>query len=739
MYFNSLKINNFKRIKKADLEFGKINIFFGENYSGKSSIISALVYIYTNYLEDKIQNYVRWETSGFNLNAIIEDKNNLYDYSIKYAKSTDKTLIVNNKDKYINSEASKKFASIIDPNLAFYSSVSLQGKSTNVIFDSPTDRANTLKTILGLDKLLEISELLKKDISIKENRENVLKSEITILENSKYIYMTIPDIIPIDDIISQFEILEEEKKVYENSLRKYHLYLDQVIQFKKVKEQITVLENQIDSMTSEIGSLQLKLLPEIEFDINLLLDVNNQISSLNKEKHNYDIKLSEISKYSEKKQYIQNQITHKETENENLVLSRIKTLSFSQENIYSLLDELKSHQAELNILNKHKTLFSSGKCPTCDQPYHGDINKLNADIEQHKSEIIRISNLIDSMQKELNAYNQVIENRKIISSKKETLSKEIESLNLELNAVTTQIEKLQSVLVFNEEEYQSKLNKLLLEQEIFTKKQLEVAQIKQANQNNNNHITRLTNLIQANQTTIASLKNNQEPVEVKEPISYNKEMYLELQKQINIYESDLQSRQKAIEHNTLIEQKERENTQLLESLKNELDLQYTQIEILKSSKNLVDKDMSPYFLESGVTDIVSIMNHIFTKIHPEYEISIKQEKKNLEFFYNYTDSKGDKVPVSILMASGFERQIVSLCFKLALTILSGTRILFLDETDSDAKDTNSIIFYDRLLESSILDQVFIISLKEETVKHIVDNFNAKCFYINNGEITKVIN
>ena len=91
------------------------------------------------------------------------------------------------------------------------------------------------------------------------------------------------------------------------------------------------------------------------------------------------------------------------------------------------------------------------------------------------------------------------------------------------------------------------------------------------------------------------------------------------------------------------------------------------------------------------------------------------------------------------MASGFERQIVSLCFKLALTILSGTRILFLDETDSDAKDTNSIIFYDRLLESSILDQVFIISLKEETVKHIVDNFNAKCFYINNGEITKVIN
>ena len=186
MYFKSLTLNNFKRVSNATLEFSKINILSGKNYSGKSSIISALIYLFTNYLEEKIQHYVKWDANGFSLSSSIMDSKNEYDYNIKYSKNTEKLLTINGVDKFINSEASKKFAQIIDPNLAFYSSVSMQGQSTNVIFDSPTSRGNILKEILGLDKLVTMSELIKSDISSKEVREQVVKGELNILENSKY-------------------------------------------------------------------------------------------------------------------------------------------------------------------------------------------------------------------------------------------------------------------------------------------------------------------------------------------------------------------------------------------------------------------------------------------------------------------------------------------------------------------------------------------------------------------------
>jgi DNA repair exonuclease SbcCD ATPase subunit len=217
------------------------------------------------------------------------------------------------------------------------------------------------------------------------------------------------------------------------------------------------------------------------------------------------------------------------------------------------------------------------------------------------------------------------------------------------------------------------------------------------------------------------------------------DLYDSLQRKINIHETNILNRQKAITHNELIKTKEQEDNLLLSELKVELDDLYSSIQVLKSSKNILDKDLSPFLLESGVVDIVNIMNHIFTKIHPDYEISIKQEKKNLEFFYNYLDTKGERISHPVLMASGFERQIISLSFKLALTILSGSRILFLDETDSDASEENSIIFYDRLLETNVLDQVFIVSHKPETVNHLINNFGARCFYLENGKVIKVEN
>lgn len=735
MYFKTLQLTNFKRIGNATFDFSKVNILSGQNYSGKSSVISALIYLFANYLEEKIQHYVKWDSPQFLINASIVDSKNVYDYSIKYSKSNEKILTINNTDKYSNSEASKKFAEIVDPNLAFYSSVSMQGQSTNVIFDSATERANVLKKILGLDKLLDVSELMKFDISSQQSNLEKITSQISVLENLTYIYMQIPEIEPIDDIRGQYELLEAQKSLYEGSLRKYQLYLDQVVQFNKVKEQITLLTNQIDSIENEITVVKTKFLPSIEYDSDRLLQISQILNSLNKEKHSYDLQLSNIAKLQEKKNYISSQIETKNNKLSTLVLSRIRVPEFNEEQLSSTIGLLKENQAELRIFLKNKTLFASGKCPTCDQPYHGDITKLEQDIVDRNTEIKKLEEQVNTIQVSLTAYTQSLNARELILSQRESLSKEIALLQEDIVKVDKEIDFLNTNLTFNESDHNLKVFELNSESQKLMSQQNEAKRVKEYNDSLNASILKLSNMLTVNTSTIDSLRKQQEPIPVSEPIKYDNELYESLKRKISVYEINVTNREKAISHNKLVEEKEKEDKDTLAKLIEQKEDYYRSVQILSNSKSILDKDLSPYLLESGVVDIVNIMNNLFTKIHSQYEVSIQQEKKNLEFFYN----KGDGINRPILMASGFERQIISLSFKLALTVLSGLGILFLDETDSDADESNSIVFYNTLLESNVLDQVFIVSHKPETVRHLINNFNARCFYMDNGNIVGVEN
>ena len=40
----AIEIQNFKSIEKLELEFGRVNVFIGENGSGKSSILEAITF-----------------------------------------------------------------------------------------------------------------------------------------------------------------------------------------------------------------------------------------------------------------------------------------------------------------------------------------------------------------------------------------------------------------------------------------------------------------------------------------------------------------------------------------------------------------------------------------------------------------------------------------------------------------------------------------------------------------------
>ena len=171
-------IKNFRNISELTLTpSAYINLISGNNGEGKSSVLYAIEYLLTDNLNEKISEYIKWGQNKFNLEMEFNYNGNNYILKVEGSKSAKKELIVNNTDTYKNSEATKYLATIIDPSITKYSCISEQGKTAQILFDTPTNRLKKLKEILGIDKLFEIVEDLKEEIKqintdIELNKKN---------------------------------------------------------------------------------------------------------------------------------------------------------------------------------------------------------------------------------------------------------------------------------------------------------------------------------------------------------------------------------------------------------------------------------------------------------------------------------------------------------------------------------------------------------------------------------------
>ena len=124
------------------------------------------------------------------------------------------------------------------------------------------------------------------------------------------------------------------------------------------------------------------------------------------------------------------------------------------------------------------------------------------------------------------------------------------------------------------------------------------------------------------------------------------------------------------------------------------------------------------------------MADFFSKAYNKYEISFSQDKNSIDFFYG--EEGGQLSPVS--MASGFERSLLALSFRVALASLQDLGIFILDEVDSDASVSNSMLFYETLINNLTDSQIFSITHCEDTKEYILQQKGSKSFILNNGEI-----
>ena len=149
--------------------------------------------------------------------------------------------------------------------------------------------------------------------------------------------------------------------------------------------------------------------------------------------------------------------------------------------------------------------------------------------------------------------------------------------------------------------------------------------------------------------------------------------------------------------------------------------------------------MPNYLIVKTCARLEQEMNNFIHVVFPTMNISLFQGRRGVEFYYSKTEKTDDKRKlISAKMASGFERSILSISFKIALCKAYNLSLSILDEIDAFASDGNSEKIYSSLLENDIFNQLFIITHKPNTLETMRDYFDdLTVYHVEKGVFTEV--
>jgi DNA repair exonuclease SbcCD ATPase subunit len=700
MNLKSFKAKNFKNLSDTFIEFENNTIISGDNGSGKSSILQGITYCLTNNLSEKISEYIKWGENSFELNIQFEHGESNYDYVIKSnGSTTSKDLIINEKEFYKNTEASNKISEIINSDLLLYSSISEQGKSYSILTDTPAQKLKRIKSILGIEKLENVSQSMKESLSSFKEEVKINRSSFDHLKSKEFRFQDEIQLKDIEQIKKDFEIQEKQKSIFEKQ-KSLELNYNNLL-----KEYNKNIENK-DKHEQEINIINDKLKTYNDISTEKYNSTLVQISKIEKKLSDYNNDLKSYNEYLKRKNDIEIKIEHFNYNISNVKLYRLSNLDFDISTIENLKNNLNDFLISRKEIKNHLSLVKNGKCPTCGQSF----NKSHEDLEKELQDIeIQISQMQDVIQTKETILKEH-ENKKLINEKNKIVidngKSNIESLQKELSSLEV-IDEPKNIY----KEYTEDLKICNSEKQLY--------------ESNIKSITLLNDNKRLYESKLNELKNLIQPTEpLYENNSYDINLYESFKKDIWSYEKDVEQNKRIKTFNDQIIKDKNETDELIKQIENKYYELTSEIKNLEDAKNLIDKQFSSYLIEKGTSFIESQMNSFFQKCYPKYSVYFKQtDNKNSIDFY-YTDNDIGKIS-SASLCSGFEKQLLSIAFRVALASITGLGFLILDEVDSDASTENSISLYSNLIDSKLFNQIICITHKEATKEYLVNNYNIQ--------------
>lgn len=712
-----LHIRDFRNITEITIEpSSHVNLISGNNGEGKSSILYAIEYLLTDNLNEKMSEYVRKGQEKFYLEMeFIHDSDN-YFIKVEGGKSAKKELIVNGELNYKNSEATKKLAEIINPNIVRYSSISEQGKTAQILFDTPANRLKKLKEILGIDKIADLCDEIKIDTDKKQEEINSYDKEIRLLEERTYNFLDVIDLPDIEKVKNQFQLLELEKKNYELQNTIWLTYQKELSDYTSACRKREISEAEILGFKESIEELQSKTKEVVVTES--VEDLSLQLSKIEKEElSNKNNKLN-YNRVQNKITELENTVVQKNSELESYPLRRLCTCKYTDEEVIECEKNLNENKVDLVQFEKELKLAESGKCPTCGKDFIVDIESLKTEIKDCKSEIAHFTNCLVEYKKEIQDYKDRVNEQELTKVRRQNIEQMLDNSTKEIEKLKNEL----SLIVLSDNDYDS----IIIDLQNKIKTQKEIADF---NLSLNNKINDLNNKIQVSTKLKEQYDNVVEPVKVEESIQYDEEEYSRLNKEIIIYDQKVKEKERIESHNEKIVKEKLADLERIKTLMSLIDSLSYEVSILKESRQVLDKEFSAWLIDQGAEYLKEKMNQFFQQVSNKYAITFSQDKNSIDFFYG--DDKGVS-PCS--MASGMEKAILAISFRVALCSLNNLDLMILDEIDSEFSEENSLKLYETLIESMKDYQIFCITHVEDTKEYIMQSEKSKQFLVKNGQV-----
>lgn len=678
-------------IKSADIDLSSnIVILEGDNGQGKSAVMEAIaICLAERKRADSVKEFVQ---KGFDHGKIILNMkyNNqpiIFDVTLNVRGGTplERDVEYNNKH-YINSEVTDLLKEL---DFTFYSDIilSMQGQD-DIATMTPVQRANLLQRLFQFD----FTEKLK-GVNDKIDEAN----DIIKLNNSKVEYLTKEldskkqrrDSITLKPLPFTTEEYYEKQKQQDLLFNKLASIKNTLHEMNKYYEKRNQLVNQSTLLSGNIYKLNQKK-DEAKKSKEALekFDFDNQKKAL---KENIDKYTEEVSKLS--KNIIDcNNIINSITAESSKLSQDIATFKYKRTDFAKKYD-----------------LINKGVCPECGQSTcnmdHSSIdkdNKNNEDlIEQSQNKINELSNSLSAKKKEL---EDLYTAQQTATSNKIAVEINLTSLEKQNNEYVSNIMPL--------DEY----NKLKSDLKDFTEqKELIEKELSTLDSEIEKHKSVITE-----QNEIESLYNVlKDSIKSFDDIMvYNSAS----QQQIKQYDEDI------------------ENSKLnIEELKKSAASLSKTIDCYNEVKTIIGKELPNFLIVKTCSKLEQEMNIFVQEVFPEFKIRLLQSKRGVEFFYTVdpnNDMNNVKSLINSKMASGYERSVLGIAFKVALCRAYGLTFAALDEIDSAASDDNSMKTFQSLINSNVFQQMIFITHKEPTkemIKSLADD--VTCYHVDNGVFT----